>query len=176
MRDQFAFFGPSERHDVPGGGFCMSAFAIIRKGKEVLLVKPKEHQRWLEEWAPNWRVYEPRQLEAELAAWRFPSSYVKQGGSPEETLSRLMKEQLAVSEREVVSNRLLNFYSASRRFPGKMHWEYCFVYDVSAAQEPPSQPWFSAMEYLDFGSLADGSFGSGQGELARALDLGREPG
>ncbi|MDA4114803.1 MAG: hypothetical protein OK474_12235 [Thaumarchaeota archaeon] len=79
---RFGFFGPSARHDVPEGGFCISAFAIIRKRGRLLAVKPRAHVRWGEEWAPNWRVYDAPELQAEFERWRLPSTYVKEGRAP----------------------------------------------------------------------------------------------
>lgn len=91
---RFGFFGPSNDHDVPPGGFCISVFALIRKGEAVLVLKPKKDPRWEQEWSPNWRIYEPEHLEREMASWRLPSSYVKEGESPATALDRVMRDQM----------------------------------------------------------------------------------
>ena len=72
----------------------MSVFEIIKRDSRVLLAKPKEHTRWKEEWAPNWRLYDSDSLANEYRSWRFPSSYIREGESPEDTLTRLMSDQL----------------------------------------------------------------------------------
>jgi hypothetical protein len=76
---RFALFGPSDKHYVVQGGFCISTFAIVKKDSLVLLLKPKEHPKWFEEWAPNWRLYDSELLLNEYSRWRFPSSYVGEG-------------------------------------------------------------------------------------------------
>lgn len=75
-------FGPSEKHSVIKGGFCISVFAVASKDESVLVVKPKEHPRWKEEWAPNWRLYDPEMLSGGYRSWRFPSSYIREGEAP----------------------------------------------------------------------------------------------
>lgn len=159
-----ALFGPSEKHHVVEGGFCISAFAVARRGEEVLLVKPKEHQAWAE-WAPNWKLYEPERYAAEFQKWRFPSSYVREGEHPDHSLSRIVQEQLGVKRYRAGRAELLNFYDPSRRYPGKMHWDYCFVYETNLGEEPGPRPWFSAVEYVDSTKLSPQDFGSGQGDL-----------
>jgi hypothetical protein len=44
--NKFSFFGPSEKHFVPSGGFCISAFAIARKKEDVLVLRPAKHEKW----------------------------------------------------------------------------------------------------------------------------------
>ncbi|MDG6940349.1 MAG: NUDIX hydrolase [Nitrososphaerota archaeon] len=165
---KFGFIGPTARHDVPGGGFCISVFAVIRKGESVLLVRPKAHEKWQEEWAPNWRVYEPEMLEREMRAWRLPSAYVKEGEAPEGALSRVMREQLGISRYKVAASSLENFYDPSRRFPGQMHWDYCFVFEVSTEEDVKKQPWLDAAEYV---AARGAEFGSAQEDLAKRVGL-----
>ncbi|MDG6985740.1 MAG: NUDIX hydrolase [Nitrososphaerota archaeon] len=168
---EFAYFGPTEKHSSPKGGFCISAFAVAKENDRVLLLKPRDHPRWAEEWAPNWRRYTPDTLLHEWESWRFPSSYVKEGESPEDTLSRIIREQLELRSYEVISSRLLNFYEPSRSFPGSMHWDYCFVYEVALKERASLKPWFSAVEYVATVGLKPGEFGSAQGSLASELKL-----
>ena len=171
MLPEFAIFGPSDKHSVIKGGFCISVFAIVKRDSKVLLVKPKENPRWKEEWSPNWRLYEPEHLANEFDSWRFPSSYVREGEAPEETLRRLLKEQLVIQQYSIVSNEFYNFYEPSRRYPDKMHWDYCFVYYVKLNETPTPKPWFSAVEFVDSKTLSLQDFGSAQGWLAKALKL-----
>ncbi len=152
------------------GGFCISSFAIIRKDdSRVLLVKPKEHEKWMEEWAPNWRLYGPELLSNEYKNWRFPSSYVREGESPDKTLKRIVEDQLGIKSYQVLSSKLLNFYEPSRRYPGMMHWDYCFVYQVRANEDLTIKPWFSSVAYIDPKTLELKDFGSAQGSLLPEL-------
>jgi ADP-ribose pyrophosphatase YjhB (NUDIX family) len=174
MSTQFGLFGPSDKHCMISGGFCMSVFAITKKeddSKKTLLVKPREHARWKEEWAPNWRLYSPELLSNEYSSWRFPSSYIREGESPEETLSRVIRDQLGLSNFKVLSSKLLNFYDTSRRYPDRMHWDYCFVYNVKIDETPALRPWYSSVDYVDLTTLDQKDFGSSQGGLLKELGL-----
>jgi ADP-ribose pyrophosphatase YjhB (NUDIX family) len=162
--DEFGFFGPSEKHYIPGGGFCISVFAFVGKGGNVLLVRPAQHEKW-GEWAPNWRIYSDESLNREFRSWRFPSSYVKSGEHPDDALSRVMKDQLGVSKFIVKDSRLVNYYAPSRRYKGEMHWDYCFVYNVEIEDSPSPKPWLDAVRYLPIDELKEEEFGSGQGSL-----------
>ncbi len=165
----FALFGPSEKHSVPQGGFCISVFAILEDSGKILFVKPKAHPRWEEEWAPNWRIYSLEQLAKEFGRWRFPAAYVKEGESPENTLERIMHDELGVKEYAITSEKLFNFYEPSSRYPDKYHWDYCFVYKVRTQIRPDLMPWFNQIEYIDPSTLSPTDLGSGQGEILRHL-------
>jgi ADP-ribose pyrophosphatase YjhB (NUDIX family) len=138
--DRFAFLGPSSKNNIPEGGFCISIFALIRKKEGILFVRPQQNLRW-EEWAPNWSIYDSMSIATEMEKWRLPSSYVKEGESPEEGLRRVMEDQLGASRYSSEGPVLLNFYEPSRRYPGKMHWDYCFVFEVSMTEEAKKSPW-----------------------------------
>lgn len=167
--DKFGFFGPSEKHFVPSGGFCISAFAIARKDADVLVLRPAKHEKW-GEWAPNWRVYSPEALEREHKSWRFPSSYVKFGEHPDDTLRRIMEGQLGISRYLVKGCRLENYYSPSRRYQGEMHWDYCFVYNVSLNDSPVPKPWIEDIRYVPLEGLSEEDFGSAQGSLIGVIN------
>lgn len=171
MDKSFTLFGPGNKYNQPEGGFCISVFAILTQPRKVLLIKPKKHERWMNEWAPNWNLYDSEHLETEFKKWRFPSSYILEGESPIDTLGRVMKEQLGIKSYRVVSQELLNFYDESRRYPGKMHWDYCFVFHVSAKSRLIKKPWFWSAQYVKRKELHSHDFGSSQGYLARRLNL-----
>jgi len=169
LSKEFTLFGPSDEHCVIRGGFCISVFAIIRRRSQVLLVRPKEHTRWKQEWAPNWRLYDSDLLANEYKSWRFPSSYIREGESPEDTLRRLVGEQLGIQSFEILSSKLLNYYEPSRRYPDRLHWDYCFVYEVKIGEEPTIKPWYSSVEFVDLRILDTKDFGSAQGSLLKEL-------
>lgn len=161
----FTFFGPSEHHSVMRGGFCISVFAIVRDGGKVLLGKPQHHPRWVQEWAPNWSIYDPISLSEEYRRWRFPSSYISAGEAPKETLQRVMQDQLSAPQYEMKTHTLRNYYGPSRRYPGEMHWDYVFLFEVAIPQLPDTPPWYSTLEYRDLSQMKEVEFGSAQGAL-----------
>lgn len=162
--DMFSYFGPSEKHYIPPGGFCISVFAFIRNGNRILLVRPVNHEKWIE-WAPNWRGYSQEALDREMRSWRFPSSYVKIGEHPDMTLGRVMEDQLEIKEFRAGNFRLFNYYTPSRRYPGEMHWDYCFIYEVQTNTKSTTKPWLDAVDYISIEQLKEEDFGSGQGGL-----------
>ncbi|MCL4344428.1 MAG: NUDIX hydrolase [Nitrososphaerota archaeon] len=161
----YALFGPSPKHFVPEGGFCISAFAIIERDGKVLLLRPRQHQRW-EEWAPNWRIYDASSMSSEFSRWRFPSSYVAFGEHPDKTLERIMNGQLGIKNFSTPDGmKLYSFYAPSRRYPGEYHWDYCFLYKVITGEEPVGEEWIDELKYLKPSALKENDFGSAQGGL-----------
>src|SRR5208283_2508883 len=167
---RFGFFGPGDKHDVPPGGFCISVFALVRRGSTIPMLRPRPHPRWGEEWAPNWRIYEPAMLERETAGWRLPSTYVKEGEAPREALDRVVVDQVGIKKYVVRGDTLENFYDESRRYPGKMHRDYCFVFKVSTEEEGTVMPWISEIGHSDPAGVR-GRAGSAQEYLLSRLGL-----
>ncbi|MEM0117768.1 MAG: hypothetical protein QXV32_04920 [Conexivisphaerales archaeon] len=165
----YALFGPSPKHFVPKGGFCISVFAVIERERKVLLLRPKQHQRW-QEWAPNWRLYDEAGISVELSRWRFPSSYVAIGEHPDETLQRIMFSQLGIRNYSAPEGmKLYSFYSPSRRYPGEYHWDYCFLYRVETDGEPVKSEWIDELGYFELERMKEEDFGSAQGGLLVAI-------
>ena len=168
----FAYYGPTSKHFRPEGGFCISVFALIHDAKRhVLLVRPRDVRKWTKEWSPNIRLMNADRLMKFKKSWVFPGSYIREGESPDNTLRRMMRDQLGVSSYHVQSQKLYNFYDPSYMYPGKMHWDYCFVYNVRFSKKRIKRPWISTAEYVDVGSLTSTDFSSAQGDLAEALGL-----
>jgi ADP-ribose pyrophosphatase YjhB (NUDIX family) len=167
---QFGFFGPTEKHDTALGGFCISVFAMVDRGGKVLMLRPRSHPRWEQDWTPNHRIYDSIQIEEEMTRWRLPSTYVKLGESPREAVDRVMVDQLGVTVYSVGQFSLENFYEESRRYPGRMHWDYCFVFPVSTKEEVGEKDWISEAQYLDPKDVR-GRVGSAQEYLLSRLKL-----
>ncbi len=168
---QFAYYGPSPKHDTPAGGFCISVFAVIRRGNKVLLVKPTNRRKWLTEWSPNIRLMNQERLKKFTKSWLFPGGYVREGEAPEEALKRILKEQLGIKSFSAGPGKLYNFYDPSNIFPGNMHWDYCFVFKVKTNEEIRKRPWFSSIEFVDPRDFGRDDFTSAQGDLALAIGL-----
>ncbi|HEV8359877.1 MAG TPA: NUDIX domain-containing protein [Candidatus Thermoplasmatota archaeon] len=165
----FAYYSPAT--DPPPGGLCLSAFAIVRRGATFLVGKPAPHARW-KEWAPNWDIYDPKQLEQQYSLWRLPAAYLKEGEGPDDTARRIVLEQLGAAQCFVRAQRTYNFHDPSSRFPGAKHWDLCFVYEVDAAPaEGRALPWWRELRWVNAADLDADDFGSSIGDLARELGL-----
>lgn len=171
---KFARYGPAPKYDLPEAGFCLSSFALLRRDDEVLLGRPQDHPRWEAEWAPNFSVYEEEDRAAEFRSWRFPAAYLYEGEHPRAALDRVLRDQLQVDTYEVHPGEIFAFYDPSDWFPGKRHYDLCFVYEVRA--EPPSRPpeWFQELQFVEAGAVGRGAFGSAMGDLAVALGLSHD--
>lgn len=170
---KFVRYGPAPRYGQPEGGFCASSFAIVRSGRKVLLGMARAHQRWEEEWAPNFAIKTPEELDQEYRSWRFPASYLYEGESPDGCLERIMSGMLEVRRWSVARSSVHAFYDPSSLFPGEKHYDLCFVYDVKLSKAPAVPPWFSRLEFLDPRALRSDEFGSSMGDLAKALKLAK---
>jgi ADP-ribose pyrophosphatase YjhB (NUDIX family) len=104
----------------------ISAFAIIRRGNDLLLAK---------------------KLRPEFTAgkWVFPSAIINFGENPESAAKRIVREQLGADSKNV---RLLDVQSY-----GDKHWDICFVYDVSIDGIGGLSQDIERAEYFDRGKL-----------------------
>lgn len=168
---KFARYGPSPKYGLPEAGFCLSSFAVIRRGDEVLLAQAKDHPRWWEEWAPNFGAYDPEERDREWRTWRFPAAYLYEGEHPDDTLRRVVEDQLEIEDYETGPGRVYSFYDPSDWFPGKLHYDLCFVYEVKATPPTSPPPWFAELRFVNPSSLLRGDFGSSMGDLAVVIDL-----
>ncbi|MDA4112728.1 MAG: NUDIX domain-containing protein [Thaumarchaeota archaeon] len=119
----------------------ISAFAIIKRGNELLLIK---------------------KIRPEFTAgkWVFPSAIINFGEHPESAIKRVVREQLGADSKNV---RLLDVQSY-----GDKHWDICFVYDVSIDGIGSLSQDVERAEYFDRGKLPP-EFRSDHMEVLQAL-------
>ena len=168
---KFVRYGPPDRYGMPEAGFCASTFAVIKSGRKVLLGIAKPNPRWEAEWQPNFGVLSPEDLAEEFRLWRFPAAYLYEGEGPDDTLARIMRDMLGMRRWSVARQKDFGFRDPSDWYPGRMHCDLCFVYDVKVAKAPAIPAWFSRLELVDIRKLKTNEFGSEQGDLARKLGL-----
>lgn len=171
---KFVRYGPAPRYDLPEAGFCASAFAVLRQSGQVLLGQAVDHPRWVAEWAPNFGAYDPEERAAEWRTWRFPAAYLYEGEHPDDTLRRVAEDQLGLNEYEAGPGRVYSFYDPSDWFPGRLHYDLCFVYEVEASPPTSPPPWFAELRFAEPSALKRGDFGSAMGDLAVVLDLAKD--
>ncbi|PSN86478.1 hypothetical protein B9Q03_11665 [Candidatus Marsarchaeota G2 archaeon OSP_D] len=139
------------------GWICTGKFSRKRKRSRASQ-KPKRRKE-------KRRIYGESDMEQEFKKWRFPSSYVKIGEHPDDTLTRVMIDQLGMNNFKVERSRLVSYYYPSRRYPGEMHWDYCFINEVKSSEAPREKPWFKEIRYVHVQELKEEDFGSAQGAL-----------
>lgn len=109
----------------------------------------------------------------EYRSWRLPATYVKAGEHPEKALDRILRKQLGLRKFRITDFKVHSFYDPSSWYPGKRHWDICFVYEVRTSEEPRARPWFASLEFRPAGSIRSRDFGSSHGDLARELKLSK---
>jgi ADP-ribose pyrophosphatase YjhB (NUDIX family) len=169
--DRLAWYGPEDRYQSsPGGGMCMSAFAVVREGDKVLIGLPQRHQRWSSEWIPAWRSYPKEDYDDVFRQWRLPSGYLREGEHPDACMNRVMREQVGVERFDVSAARILSYTSPSDWYPGNDHWDLVFAYDVSLHQSITQAPWWRELRFMGRTEMRDGRFGWND-DLMRDLGL-----
>jgi len=93
---------------------------------------------------------------------------VREGEAPKDGLRRVMEDQLGVKRYSSAEPRLLNFYEPSRRFPGRMQWDYCFVFDVSTDQDVKQQEWLTDVAFMDPSGVKS-ELGSAHSEIFESI-------
>lgn len=169
---KFARYGPPGQYDygIPEAGLCLSSFAVVRRGTEVLLGRAREHPRWAAEWAPNFAAYDREERAREWETWRFPATFLYEGEHPDEALGRVLRDQLRTHEFMADPVQIYAFYDPSDWFPGKNHYDLCFVYDVEADPPAETPEWFAELRFVRLSEIASGEFGSAMGDLAAVLE------
>jgi ADP-ribose pyrophosphatase YjhB (NUDIX family) len=173
VAQRHARYGPEDRYEAPPpAGFCISVFAIVRKGAKVLVGQPAEHPRWLEDWVPQFRIYPKEDYEAVWRTPRLPSCYLREGEHPEAALQRVLREQVGARQVEVKGLDVSSWLAPSDWYPGHSHWDLCFAYEVRA--QPPAKPkaWWSELAWKDPKALKAKDFGW-NADLMQALGLAR---
>ncbi len=167
----FVRYGPAPRYGMPDAGFCASSFVLVRKGTKILAGIPKDHPRWRKEWAPNFLVYTPSDLADEFRSWRLPAAYLYEGEHPEETAQRVLADQLRVGRTKLGSASIYSFHDPSSWYPGRKHYDLCFVYEVRATPPLGLPPWWQRLEFLDIRELRKQELGSAMSDLMRVLKV-----
>lgn len=135
----FALFGPDA--GVPRGGFCASAFLVLRRDDEVMAGSMAPSERWQAEWQPNLALYDGGRYDALFEGWRLPATYLREGEDPEAAARRVWSDQLGLDgQPELPEPRVLSEAAESRSTPGAKHWDLVFAYAIQGPDLPPDPP------------------------------------
>ena len=155
-----ARYGPPDHYlSPPSAGMCLSVFALVERGSEVLVGVPKRHERWTSEWLLAWHFYTEEELKEALLEKRLPSTYLWEGEDPKDALRRIMNGQLQVSKFTAGGPRVLSYYSPSDWYPGNNHWDIAIVYRVGVSQPVGKLPWWKRLGFVERSELRASQFG-----------------
>jgi hypothetical protein len=128
---------------------CISVFAVLKQGRNVLVGIPKPHKRWTAEWVSGWLMYSKEELNEIYKQTRLPSSYLFEGEHPDQALRRVMLDQLGIEKFSVSASQIMSYYSPSDWYPRNFHWDLIFVYEVGTSVSPRRLPWWRELVFLD---------------------------
>lgn len=173
MAPRHARYGPQDRYPTPPpAGFCISVFAVLRKGRKVLVGTPAPHARWTDDWIPQFRIYPKEDLEQAWRTPRLPGAYLREGEHPDAALECVVKEQLGMRRFKASKPAISSWTTPSDWYPGSQHWDLVFTYNVQGALPRAHGPWWSALEWHDPAKLKAEDFGWNSDHM-RALKLAR---
>jgi len=173
LHRRWARFGKPDRawfSHIPLGGFCVSAFLIVRNRRgDVLLGRPREHRDWPEKGClPIWRLRAVQKEEG----WILPASHFLMEESPEQAAKRIMKVWAGIAsgrprlvgvESEIMPSGASVGSGKTRRRVN--HWAMCFVYELRSARRPkPSSAW-AELKFVPVRELRRIRIGRAHGDL-----------
>lgn len=175
MEQKFAWFGslapPLGFRQVPEGGACISSFVIARRGKEILLGKVAKTEAWEEKTGMNGDRVESLHSGKK---WILPSTHLRFGEHPDDAAKRIMRQQLVIKKYTIDLMGVHSFLDETRLYPGKPHWDLCFLYTAKFAGDVKPPPWFSELRFVDAKRLKAADIDRDQETLLEALDLLRK--
>jgi ADP-ribose pyrophosphatase YjhB (NUDIX family) len=118
--DKLAWYGPTDRYrPAPGGGMCISVFAIAEENHKVLVGIPKRNKRWGSGWVPAWASYSKEDYGDVFRQWRLPSGYLREGEHPDVCVRRVIRDQVGVEKFDLSPARVFSYSTPSDWYPGK---------------------------------------------------------
>jgi ADP-ribose pyrophosphatase YjhB (NUDIX family) len=173
LQSRWARFGPPDRawfSHIPAGGFCVSAFLIVRNRRgDVLLGQPKLHKDWPEKGClPSWRVKGVQKEDG----WILPASHFLMDESPAHAAARIMRDWAGLGAGEP---RLLGVDSeimptGARAGSGRHrhranHWALCFVYELRTTRLPRAPRAWAKLRFVPVHELGSIHIGRNHGDL-----------
>ncbi len=173
LHSRWARFGPPDRawfSHIPAGGFCVSAFLLVRNRRgDVLLGQPKEHPDWPEKGClPLWRV---RNVQQE-GGWILPASHFLMDEAPEHAAARIMREWAGISggtprlltvQSEVMPTGAMAGSGPTRRRVN--HWALCFIYELRTNRLPHRPRAWAKLKFFPVSELKTIHIGRDHGDL-----------
>lgn len=172
---KFVRYGPAPRYGMPEAGFCAGSFVLVRDGRKILAGIPERHRKWREQWQPNINSYRPQDQEAEFQSWRLPAAYLYEGEHPDDAARRVMRDQLRIPLRRVGQPAIYSFYDPSSWYPGRRHYDLCFVYEARGSARRDTPPWWKRLEFVELTFLRKRELGSAMSDLVRVMTIRRRP-
>ena len=176
LTQRWARFGTPDRRwfvHVPEGGFCVSAFLIVRDRRgAILLGRPRLHEAWPDRGCvPFWRL---REFIRERV-WVLPASHFLMDEAPEAAAKRVARDWagLPSSSPKLVTVTSELFPTGGTLRAGRSrhpvnHWALCFIFDVSTGARHRTPPSWEELRFFSGEELRTLRIGRGHEDLIRA--------
>jgi len=173
---RWARFGTPDRRwfvHLPEGGFCLSAFLIVRDRRgAILLGRPRLHEAWPDRGCvPFWRL---REFIRERV-WVLPASHFLMDEAPDAAARRVARDWagvpssspklIAVTSELFPTGRVLRV--GRSRHPLN-HWALCFIFELNAGPRRANPPAWEELRFFSAGDLPTLKIGRGHEDLLRA--------
>jgi len=125
---------PPRIDQVPDGGICLSAFVIFSlpgKPNQVLMGRLNPGANW-----EHLGALDRERAETNGKGWMLPSSHLVLFESPQEAASRILAEQLSITDQ-----RLTGPYVFSDVYGPKNHWDLEFIFIGEREKVPKTDAW-----------------------------------
>ena len=132
---------PPRIDQIPDGGICLSAFVIFTppgKHNQVLMGRLNPDAHW-----EHLGALGRERAEANSKGWMLPSSHLILFESPQEAASRILIEQLSITDQKLTGPYVFSEVSGP-----KNHWDLEFVFLGERAEVPKNDAW-SELKFVD---------------------------
>ena len=132
---------PPRIDQIPDGGICLSAFVILSppaKPNQVLMGKLNTSAPW-----EHLGALDKGRAETNSKGWMLPSSQLMLFESPQEAASRILIEQLSITDQ-----KLAGPYVFSEVYGPQNHWDLEFIFTGDRGEVPRSDAW-SELKFVD---------------------------
>lgn len=132
---------PPRMSEIPEGGICLSAFVIISKKdnpRMVLMGRINEKAAW-----DHIGALDQGHVERHRKGWMLPSSHLICGEDPRQAASRILKEQLGLTDQQVSGPMVFSEVSGPLK-----HWDLEFVFQGERGEAPSHEAW-KQLEFVD---------------------------
>lgn len=147
--ERFLWFSPKAppqgHREVPEGGFCVSAFLVVRDERGRVLAG---------RYAPDHPELELRtgmdaaRRHKYARGFTLPARHLRLGESPEETARSIARDLAPV---DIDALRLVRAWAESYdldTYPGRTHHDLMFGFAAQARGEPRVPPWYAELRFV----------------------------
>ena len=132
---------PPKVDQIPDGGICLSAFVVLSppgRPNHVLMGRLNTNAPW-----EHIGALDKERAETNSKGWMLPSSHLILFESPQEAASRILMEQLSISDQ-----KLTGPFTFSEVYGPKNHWDFHFIFTGEKKDVPKTDAW-SQLKFVD---------------------------